>query len=150
MDQSQVTTITLEPPQIRRNFHNQSNLWSVIWRSRMSQSANQSHVGLGDWWRTYHSSPTGRAPDTRGHRHDLPQTSSQPYYHTPGRLVICDMPYTGADITNATFHAESRHKHGGHQLLDQQQSYLFVHSVEHLGSLRASSALVDTCADRHQ
>ena len=102
MDQSQVTTITLEPPQIRRNFHNQSNLWSVIWRSRMNQSANQSHVGLGDWWRTYHSSPTGRAPDTRGHRHDLPQTSSQPYYHTPGRLVICDMPYTGADITNAT------------------------------------------------
>ena len=68
----------------------------------MSEAASHTHVGLGDWWRVYYTSPTGRPPDTRGHRHDLPQTSSQPYYHTPGRLVVCDMPYTGADIEDAT------------------------------------------------
>lgn len=64
----------------------------------MSRGVDRSHVGLGDWWINYYQAPAARVPDARASRHDQPLISSQPYFHTPGRLVICDMPYTGADI----------------------------------------------------
>lgn len=94
--------IPLQQPEVRRVFHDNVNTWSAIWRCRVGRMLDYDYVGLGDWHLNHlavnTSVPTSPVPS----RHDKPIISAQDYSARPGRLIICDMPYTGADINNST------------------------------------------------
>lgn len=87
----------MQRPEPRRVFHDNDSTWSAIWRCRLTQSAHHDYVGLGDWHLNHLAVQTSVPVDARGSRHDKPIISSQDYQARPGRLIICDMPYTGAD-----------------------------------------------------
>ena len=98
MHHHNVRTIGTGPVETRRTFTNDTDYWTVIYRERFTRRMNAPACGVGDWWRTLDHTYSHDTIVPGNARHDLPLVAAGSATARPARLIVCDMPFTGADI----------------------------------------------------